>query len=57
MSTTNTCGIPPVECMPWCVEGDDHPTGISYVDQNCYSSGNYLRLPLNSRDRGHDGDE
>jgi hypothetical protein len=47
----------PIECMPWCENGDGHPTELSYVNQNCYSAGDYLRLPLNSRHIESSGDE
>ena len=44
--------VPPVPCMPWCSTGDGHPQEIGTVDQNCYSTDNYLFLPLNERYKG-----
>jgi hypothetical protein len=55
--TTGMKYVAPVQCMPWCSNGDGHPREISHLDQNCYSDGNYLYLPLNDRQKGLAGDD
>jgi hypothetical protein len=35
LSTVQNC--PPVECKPWCVEGDGHPNEQLRADQFCIS--------------------
>lgn len=35
---------PPVECAPWCEDGDGHPDEHNREDQKCWSPSEYVKL-------------
>lgn len=34
--------LPPVECAPWCEDGDGHPFAFGVSDQACWSPAEYV---------------
>ncbi|OYN78893.1 hypothetical protein [Mycolicibacterium sphagni] len=38
--------IRPIECTPWCTDGDGHATCVSRRDQVCWGTSNYVELSL-----------
>ena len=36
--------VPPVECAPWCEDGDGHPDEHHREDQKCWSPSEYIKL-------------
>ena len=38
--------LPPVECQPWCDQGDGHPDQCFTSDQACWSPSDYVALSL-----------
>lgn len=36
--------ISPIECAPWCTEGDGHPDEIFHEDQTCFGPSTYLQV-------------
>lgn len=47
---------PPVECAPWCENGDGHPTTFTRDDQKCWSRSQYIKLSLEPPVREADGE-
>lgn len=38
--------IRPIECAPWCADGDGHIRAVSRGDQNCWGASHYVELSL-----------
>lgn len=46
MTAAKRVYMPPVQCTPWCDEGDGHPECGGVEDQNCWSTTKYVDFSL-----------
>jgi hypothetical protein len=46
--------MPPVQCTPWCEEGDGHPNEAFREDQKCWSPAEYVDLSLHEAESDED---
>lgn len=49
MTAAQRESMPPVECHPWCEDGDGHPDYFIRRDQACWSPSEYVEMALEDR--------
>ncbi|MDT5091244.1 MAG: hypothetical protein QOH60_607 [Mycobacterium sp.] len=45
--------LPPVQCAPWCTDGNGHVTETGRADQTCWGSDHYVALSLEETSPAH----
>jgi hypothetical protein len=45
--------LPPIQCTPWCEQGDGHPNEVHPLEQYCASETVHVRLTRENPIEGH----